>query len=121
MSQYLTREQILQADDLKTESVEVVEWGGMVLMRGLTGTERDALEGSMIEIRGKSRQLKLENIRAKLVAMTIVDENGKRLFSDDDDVRELGRKSAAALQRVFEVAQRLSGLRAEDVEELVKN
>ena len=120
MSQYLTREQILQADDLKTESVEVVEWGGMVLMRGLTGTERDALEGSMIEIRGKSRQLKLENIRAKLVAMTIVDEAGKRLFSDED-VRELGHKSASALQRVFEVAQRLSGLRAEDVEELVKN
>jgi hypothetical protein len=33
----------------------------------------------------------------------------------------LGEKSAAALQRVFEVGQRLSGLSDDDVEELAKN
>jgi hypothetical protein len=50
----------------------------------------------------------------------MIDESGKRLFPDAD-VRELGKKSASALQRVFEVAQRLSGLSNADVEELTKN
>ena len=44
----LSKEQILQADDLKTETVEVPEWGGDVLLRELRGRERDAFEeGSM--------------------------------------------------------------------------
>jgi hypothetical protein len=36
-------------------------------------------------------------------------------------VEALGKKSAAALNRVFEVAQRLSGITDDDVEELAKN
>jgi hypothetical protein len=52
--------------------------------------------------------------------LTIVDEEGNRLFSDAD-VKLLGQKSAAALDKLFEVAQKLSGLKDEDVEELAKN
>lgn len=116
----LTREAILNAADLVTEDVEVPEWGGTVRVRGLTGSERDAFEQSIMEQRGRDVALNLRNIRAKLVALSVVDEQGKRVFSDDD-VKALGQKSAVALQRVFEVAQRLSGLRSEDVEELAKN
>ena len=116
----LTREAILQADDLPRELVEVPEWGGALYVRALTGAERDAFEQSIVETRGKNTRMNLRNIRARLVALTVVDEDGNRLFSDDD-VEALGRKSAAALNRVFEVAQRLSGLRPEDVEELAGN
>ena len=116
----LSKEAILQAQDLPTELVPVPEWGGEILVRGLTGAERDAFEQSIVEQRGKSTRINLRNLRAKLVAMTVVDEQGNRLFSDDE-AEALGRKSAAALNRVFEVAQRLSGLRPEDVEELAGN
>lgn len=116
----LSKEAILQAQDLPTELVPVPEWGGEILVRGLTGAERDAFEQSIVEQRGKSTRINLRNLRAKLVAMTVVDEQGNRLFSDDE-AEALGRKSAAALNRVFEVAQRLSGLRQEDVEELAGN
>jgi len=34
------------------------------------------------------------------------------------DVKALGEKSAAALERVFDVARKLSGLSEDDVEEL---
>lgn len=37
------------------------------------------------------------------------------------DVKALGRKSALALNRVFEVAQRINGLTEEDMEELAGN
>lgn len=120
MGKLLTRDAILQAQDLPTEDVEVPEWGGTVRVRALTGAERDAFEQSVVEMRGKSTRMNLKNIRAKLVALTVVDEDGKRVFSDED-AELLGRKSAAALNRVFEVAQRLSGLRPEDVEELAGN
>jgi hypothetical protein len=116
----LTREEILQADDLPTEDVPVPEWGGTVRVRTLKGVERDRFEDSITEQRGKQAHVIAENLRAKLVALSIVDEQGRRLF-DRADVRKLGEKSAKALDRVFDVAQRLSGISDDDVEELVKN
>ena len=120
MSKFLTRDAILKAHDLPTEVVEIPEWNGAVIVRGLTGAERDAFEQSIVEQRGKNTRMNLRNIRAKLVALTVVDENGNRVFSDED-AEALGKKSAAALDRIFAVAQRLSGLRPEDVEELAGN
>lgn len=116
----LTRDAILHAQDIRTETVAVPEWGGEVEVRGLTGTERDALEASIVEQRGRKTSINLHNIRAKLVAQSVVDEDGARIFTDDD-VAELGRKSGMALDRVYTVAQRLSGLTTADIEELTKN
>lgn len=118
---YLTRDQILAADDIATEVVDVPEWGGEVLVKGLTGRERDQFEESILVQNGKTRpKMKLANMRAKFVALSIVDDGGRRIF-DDADIESLGQKSAAALQRVFEVAQQLSGLSDDDLEELEKN
>ncbi|MGB9780619.1 hypothetical protein [Caldanaerobacter sp.] len=117
---YLNREQILQIQDLPTEDVEVPEWGGKVRVRGLTGAERDKFEASIVVRKGNRTEFNPENMRAKLVAMCVVDENGNRLFTDED-IKILGQKSATALDRIFQVAQKLSGLRPEDFEEMQKN
>ena len=113
----LSRDDILKAQDIKIELVEVPEWGGQVYVKGMTGTERDAFESSIVQTRGKNSSVNMVNIRAKLAAQTICDEAGERLFSDAD-IRALGKKSANALQRVFDVAQKLSGITSDDVEEL---
>ena len=119
----LDRNAILEAKDLPTETVDVPEWGGQVIVRTLTGEERDQYETSMIEIvgEGTNREAipKLDNLRATLCALTIVDSEGKRLFTTDDVV-ELGNKSAAALDRIYDVSRRLSGLSEEDMEELAE-
>jgi hypothetical protein len=115
----LNRDAILSSQDLPKELVSVPEWGGEVYVRALTGAERDQFEASMIEQRGKKQSLNMANIRAKLAAMTICDEQGKRLFTDAD-VHALAGKSASALNRVFEAARRLSGLAEDDVDELAK-
>jgi hypothetical protein len=119
-SKYLTREAVLTANDIQREEVDVPEWGGSVLVQALMGDERDALEASMIKGKGKKAQVNLENLRAKVVARCVVDEDGVHIFSDAD-IPALGKKSAAALNRVYEVAQRLSGITDDDVEELTKN
>ena len=120
MTQYLSKETILAVDDIQFEDVPVPEWGGVVRVKSLMGNERDGLEASMIVGRGKTAHVNLENLRAKLVARSCVDENGKRIFGDAD-IPALAKKSAAALNRVYEVAQRLSGITEEDVDELTKN
>lgn len=116
----LTKDAILSANDLVTEDVEVPEWGGTVRVRAISGTERDTFEQTIVTRRGKNVQTNLANIRAKMVALCVVDEAGQRLFNDSD-VAALGKKSAAALDRVFTVAQRLAGLTDEDVDELAEN
>jgi len=113
----LTRESILQSDDLPRELVEVPEWGGDVYVRTLTGTERDAFEQSMVHKKNKTN---LANVRARFAVLTVCDDSGQRLFTDED-AKELGTKSAAALDRVFEVAQRLNGFSKEDAEDLAGN
>ena len=125
LKKILGRDAILNADDLTTETVEVVQWGGSVIVKGLTGVERDDWEASRIDHKakvkaGQSRPQNLVNYRASLVARTIVDESGKLLFSDKDIVA-LGKKSAAALVKVFDAALKLSGLTDDDAEELAED
>jgi hypothetical protein len=82
-------------------------------VRGLTGTERDAFEQ-------RCSDTSYANVRATLLAFSLVDEQGKRLFGLED-VGALGAKSAAPLDRLFDVARRLSGIGQREVKELVGN
>jgi hypothetical protein len=117
----LTRDAILAAPDLATIEVDVPEWGGVVRVRALSGAERDAFEAScMKEKHDGKTQFDPRNMRAKLVALCLVDERGLRLFQQDD-VKSLGRKSAKALSRVFDAAAKLNGLSDEDVKSLEGN
>ncbi len=113
----LTKEQILEVDDLVTEVVAVPEWGGDVLVRTLPGYDRDRFEQQVV---GLGSGEIVENLRARLVAKCLVDDEGNLLF-EESDVVLLGKKSSKALDAVFAVCQRLCGLREEDVKELEKN
>lgn len=115
----LTKDQILGAEDLTHEEVDVPEWGGTVRVRMLTGTERDDFEASCVQQAGKVRRVNIRNIRAKLVALCIVDATGNRVFSDTD-VKALGAKSAKALDRVYDAACKLNGLSDEDVDKMAE-
>lgn len=116
----LNRDQILEASDLKTEIVAVPEWGGDVIVSGMSGATRDAWEQSLVITNGKKTGVNMENMRARLVVATVVDESGNRLFSEQD-IKQLGAKSGAALERVCKVAQRLNGLTDTDLEDAKGN
>ena len=117
----LTKDQILEANDLHSESVHVQEWGGDVLVRTMTGADRDAFESSMITtLPDGTRKPNMANMRAKLVALTVVDAAGNRVF-DVGDVDRLALKSASALERVFSAAQRINGLGVQAEADAAKN
>lgn len=122
----LSRDDILKADDSAPVEVDVPEWGGSVLVRGMTGKERDEFETAARLQQGRRGEMQpagpaaLVNVRAKLVARCVVDDDGNRLFTAAD-VAALGDKNGAAVDRVFQVAARLSGMGEEDVEEVARD
>lgn len=118
---FLTKAQILAVEDIPTQEVDVPEWGGKVMVRGLTAGQRGRFTETIVDQRGKKNVIRLQDIQIRLCMMTIVDPiSSKRLF-EEADMKALGEKSGAALERVSKAAQVLSGLSDEDVEELTKN
>ena len=118
--QILNKESILALQDIVTEIVEVPEWGGAVKVRGLTAAERDAFEGEVVQRRGNDVKTNTRNMRARMVVMSVVNEDGSRMFSYHD-IELLGEKSARAIDRIFSVAMKLSGLGEKDVAELTED
>jgi len=107
----LTREQILSRVDLRTETVEVPEWGGEIRIRELTARRRSEFE-KLAEQHGDDYAV------AWLVAESCVDEAGQRIFSQED-IEALREKSAAALLRIFHQAAQINNLG--NLESTVKN
>jgi len=116
----LDREAILSADDRPVQAVHVPEWGGVVHVRTISGYDRDQFELHLLRHRDQeSGELRDCTIRAALVAMCCCDSEGELLF-EPGDVDKLGRKSAAALDRVYTVARRLNAFDQQDIDELKK-
>jgi len=112
---FLDKATILGRQDLVYEMVDVPEWGGQVRVRSLTAKERDHFEAGLVSKDGKTTNM--ANLRAKLVQLTVVDEAGANLFGVLD-IEALGGKNAAAVHRVFDVAQKLAGIGAKAMEEM---
>lgn len=112
----LNKSAILGAQDLKSEEVEVPQWGGAVRVRTMTGLERDEFRAFM-ESEGL---VPVGRFAAAVLASTIVGEDGERLFTMDD-IAVLQAKSAASLDMPAAVAMRLNGLGFKFQEDAVKN
>lgn len=120
------RLRVQQAGDIKREPVAVPEWGligpDAIIVKGLTGTEREEYEQSCLKPgkAGQASEVVYKFMKIKLVIRCCYDREGIQIFSDDD-AAWLGEKSAMSIQRLYNVAARLSALSAEDVDELAKN
>lgn len=118
----LSKEQILSYPDLEREVIKIPEWGnGEIIVRCLTGEERDELEKlTVIERPDGTRHIDMQNFRAKFISLCVIDENGNRMFSTEDAL-ELAKKSARALDRIFATAEKLSKLGRNDEDRALKN
>ena len=124
----LTREQILSVEDLARETVHVPEWGGDVIVRTMTGTERGQWESAWSDWRKRENKGddSSENWETVLCCFTVCADDGSLLFLKDgkldrDMVLMLAGKSGKAILRVSRAAYRLNAIGAESVGELEKN
>lgn len=114
----LSKNQILDASDRKSIDVDVPEWGGSVRLAVMSGTARDAYEASLVTMhKDGTADRDLTNIRAKLVAACLVDENFEPIFT----ALELGKKSGAVLDRLFDACNKLNMVSESEVEQAAKN
>ncbi|KKK85033.1 hypothetical protein LCGC14_2777380 [marine sediment metagenome] len=116
----LTKEQILAAEDLDFEEVEIKEWGGKVRLRCMTGTERDAFESAIYKIKGDKVEANRENFRSELLSRVLCNKDNKLLFNPRE-VKALGGKSGRVIDRLFDIAQKINGIGQSDIEEMTKN
>ena len=109
----LTRDEILEAEDIQIWEVEVPEWGGIVLCRSLTAAQVERVQG---KFKGKG----MKGVTAALVALAVVDDDGKRLFHQSD-LEKLSNKSISACTHVLKSIMEQNAMEEEDLEELAKN
>jgi hypothetical protein len=108
----LSRDQILAAQDLPFEDVEIPEWGGQVRIRALTGREVEVLT------RAQAKGEEVSIIKLAL-PLCLIDEDGNRLFTDED-MEALWEKNAAILLRLGVIALKISNLDPESNKELIE-
>ena len=109
VKKFLSREEVLAVEDVETRTVEVPEWGGPIRLKALTGEEAVEFAES---VKGDNKAG-----AARIVVRCAVDENGARLFQDED-IEVLKRKSMKALLRVQKVALEMNGLSEESIDKV---
>ena len=107
------RDQILAAQDIPSESVDVPEWGVKVEVRGMTGAERTRIMDLAVDQKGG---VNLQFVYPEIVIATSFDPtSGEQIFSPNDRDALLA-KSANALDRLASVGMRLSGFTQESAD-----
>lgn len=97
---------------LRIEQVAVPDLGGVIYVRQLSALEKDRLDDSLTDDKGKPVT---DNVRAKVFAACACDSGGKSLFAlAPVDVAEIGGWPNSVVDPVYEAAMRVNRLRASD-------
>jgi hypothetical protein len=107
------RDQIINADDIEHEIIEVPVWGVSIEVRSMTGRARTRLIKTATDNDG---QLDMETLYPDMVILCAFDpETGEQIFTQDDRDLLLS-KSAGPLELIALAAMRISGMTPDAVE-----
>jgi hypothetical protein len=106
----LSKEQLLATVKRPTEKVKLEEFGGEVLLRGMSAGELMSFQKSIQKPGKKNGQIEIdeETFGAKLLVRCLVDKSGNRLFHDDE-WQSLNDWPVAAFQKATSIAMKLNG------------
>ena len=118
----ISKADFLAQDDATYGEIEVSGWG-TIRVRSLSGVGRDIyMKGIMEWKEDGTHRVKTEDSEARLLSVTLVDEDGKLWFDTvEEGVKLLREKNAGSLQTAFMAAMELSGLQEEDLPDAVEN
>lgn len=111
----LTADQILGAK-LATETI-TVKGLGTIRLQEMTGEQRAELDLFYMDQSDEKKRYKLA--KAKIAALSIVDDKGKRLF-DDSKVVELAKLPSSILNKIDVVATELNKATEGDIKKQAK-
>jgi hypothetical protein len=122
MSNLLSNDQILAALDrpeIATEDVHVPELGGTVRVREMPASMRNRVEATYATIRNGGDSKSLDTVTAQLVAVCVIDEDGRQVMSLNEAKRLLRAKPKAAF-RLRDAIMKISATDEDDVEALAE-
>ena len=111
----LSREAILAAEAIKPIRIEVPEWGGYVFITRVSAADWMGIQDSLIN---EERSNAIWT--GKVLSLSIVDENGNRLFTEND-IPSLMSKSLSAVNRLFRAADSINDFTGKGLKEAEKN
>jgi len=115
----LSKDAILAAKDTDVHEVEVPEWGGTILLRSMTGEQRNNYE-FWAHQQSKADSPDYRGIRERLIICCAVDSEGQPLFGETD-LAALASKNSEVIDRLHERCQQICGMDADAVEDAAKN
>lgn len=124
MTMASSRETLLKPLPIKTERVDLPEFGAAeyVMCHGMTAREKNKHDSALMkrDWSGVDRK-KATTQKERLLVRCIRDDDGQRVFSDED-IDAIGDWPSDTLNRLFDVCNRLSGGGTDsDNDESVKN
>lgn len=105
------RDTILATDDLPKKKIKIPEWGVELFVASMSSGDREIWEKTAKEVK---------DVRETIVILTVVDDEGKKVFTADD-IPALKKKNAKALDRIAMAAIEHNKITADDIDELEKN
>lgn len=111
LTKILSVDEILAADDLSPEPVDVPEWGGSVMVRSLTAHEADSVMFAVLGRDGKPDPSKMAGVAERVVAFALVNEDGSSLLTKAQ-AAALAKKNGAVIRRLSAFVLAKSGLGA---------
>jgi hypothetical protein len=106
----LDRKAFLSAKvDVPTETVEVPELKGTVIVRGMTAKEQTALYRSAAKKGSKSGEVDEDTFAPRLIAACLVDSSGNRLL-EDGEWNLVYEKFTSSFSTLAQAAMRVNGL-----------
>ena len=122
MSKVLTRDDVLDADDLEKLLVkDVPVWGGDIWIRMMSSGERMKFETAMLNSDGELDVSKIGDLHARIVALTAIEVDGSRMFPNPNDVSLVSEKNYAPVQYVAQKALEFNKIDEKSQEEAAKN
>lgn len=103
----------------KMERVELPELGDgcYCFARELSGEERDSYTSTLYTMgKGGTVRTNLEHQTARLAVLGAVDDDGERIFGDDEVIGLSRKLGAGPLSRIADAVRRISGLDNESAE-----
>jgi hypothetical protein len=116
----LSRDAILQADDLPAKTFKVAGWKGEVRLKAMSGVLRGQWEQEVDKRRDSEGKVAGDDLAALAVCFSIVDGDGKLLFKPED-AAALNEKHSGIVAQLYREVRELSGIGVNAIEELAGN
>ena len=122
----LTREDLLKKEKLQIVKIDLGN-GEFVYVKQMTAKERDRFENSILKpVKNKEGEVidyqrSLEDFRAKLAVFSICDKDGNLILKSTDYMTLSENISAAKLEKIVNVIQKINVMTEDDRENLLKS